>query len=143
MRRVRMTKKKILLVDDEPGLTRMIKLTLEQTGHYEVLEENKPMRAMTTAWEFEPDLIVLDIIMPIMQGNELAKLIKTDRRLKEVPIIFLTATITPEEASEAWQENVIYIRKPATLPELINGIEQSIETAKMSKADKQWVAGSQ
>ena len=139
-----MVKKKILIVDDEEGITRMIKLALEQTGHYEVCEENKPMRALTTAWNFEPDLIVLDVMMPGIEGPELAKLLKADRRVKDVPIIFLTATVTREETAESWQENVIYIRKPATLPELINGIEQSIETAKISKpGGQQWVGGSQ
>ncbi len=139
-----MVKKKILIVDDEEGITRMIKLALEQTGHYEVCEENKPMRALTTAWNFEPDLIVLDVMMPGMEGSELARLMKADRRIKDVPIIFLTATVSRQETEEAWQENVIYIRKPATLPELINGIEQSIETAKVSKSgDQEWVAGSQ
>ena len=139
-----MNKKKILIVDDEEGITRMIKLALEQTGHYEVCEENKPMRALMTAWNFQPDLIILDVMMPGIEGGELAKLLKADRRIKDVPIIFLTATITRAETDESWQENVIYIRKPATLPELINGIEQSIDAAKIKvKSSGEWVAGSQ
>ena len=139
-----MTKKKSLIVDDEEGITRMIKLALEQTGHYEVCEENKPMRALITAWTFQPDLIVLDVMMPGMEGTELAKLLKADRRIKNVPIIFLTATVTRGETDEEWAQDVIYIRKPATLPELINGIEQSIETAKLTNSSgSQWIAGSQ
>lgn len=139
-----MVKKKILIVDDEEGITRMIKLALEQTGHYEVTEVNKPLRALMIAWECLPDLIILDVMMPEINGGELAKLMKADRRLKETPIIFLTATLTREETEEAWLENVIYIRKPATLPELINGIEQSIDAAKLKKqASGEWVAGSQ
>ena len=74
----------------------------------------------------------------------LAKLMKGDRRMKDVPIIFLTATVTRQEVEEPWQQNVIYIRKPATLAELINGIEQSIEAAKAAKTTApEWVAGSQ
>lgn len=139
-----MNKKKILIVDDEEGITRMIKLALEQTGHYEVCEENKPMRALMTAWSFQPDLIILDVMMPGVEGSELAKLLKADRRIRDIPIIFLTATITRAETDESWQENVIYIRKPATLPELINGIEQSIDAAKVkAKSSGEWVAGSQ
>ncbi len=138
------SKKKILIVDDEEGITRMIKLALEQTGHYEVYEENKPMRALTTAWSFQPDLIILDVMMPGMDGTEVAKLLKGDRRAKDVPIIFLTATVTRGETDDKWAENVIYIRKPATLPELINGIEQSIEAANASNGSgSQWIAGSQ
>ncbi len=139
-----MVKKKILIVDDEEGITRMIKLALEQTGHYEVTEVNKPMRALMTAWDCHPDLIILDVMMPDIEGRELAKLIKADRRLRDTPIIYLTATITREETEEQWLSNEIYIRKPATLPELINSIEQSIETAKMLKhSSGEWVAGSE
>ena len=139
-----MMKKKILIIDDEEGITRMVKLALEQTGHYDVREENKPMRALTSAWDYQPDLIILDVIMPGMDGGEVAKLVKADRRLKDVPIVFLTATVTRDEAAEGWQQNVIYIRKPATLPELINGIEQSIEAAKLTKSDSgEWVGGSE
>ncbi|HLX61770.1 MAG TPA: response regulator [Planctomycetota bacterium] len=139
-----MVKKKILIIDDEEGITRMVKLALEQTGHYDVREENKPMRALTSAWDYQPDLIILDVIMPGMNGDEVAKLLKADRRAKNVPIVFLTATVTRDEAAEGWQQNVIYIRKPATLPELINGIEQSIEAAQHSKSDSgEWVGGSE
>ena len=139
-----MNKKKILIVDDEEGITRMVKLALEQTGHYDVREENKPMRALTTAWDYQPDLVILDVIMPGMEGSDVAKLMRTDRRLKDVPILFLTATVTRDGVTEGEPQNVIYIRKPATLAELINGIEQSIETALQTRRDRgKWVAGSE
>ena len=140
-----MDRKKILVIDDEEGITRMVKLALEQTGHYEVHEENKPMRALTTAWEYQPDLVILDVIMPGMEGHELAKLMKNDRRLREVPILFLTATTSRgDAAAEEEEQSTIYIRKPATLPELINGIEQSIEAAQHTQnMGGEWVSESQ
>src|SRR5580765_5747618 len=124
-----MDRKRILVIDDEEGITRMVKLALEQTGHYDVREENKPMRALTSAWEYQPDLMILDVVMPGMEGHELAKIMKNDRRLRDVPILFLTATVSRGDASGSDEQSTIYIRKPATLPELINGIEQSIEAA--------------
>ena len=83
--------------------------------------------------------------MPDLDGIQVANLIKADDQLKDIPIIFLTATVTREESrGDGLRENVIYIRKPATLPELLNGIEQSIEVAEFEKSQKDgWVAGSQ
>ena len=140
-----MQKRKILIVDDEAGITRMVKLALEQTGHYEVFEENKSPRALDAAKIYSPDLVILDVTMPDMDGTEVAKAIRADEKTKDLPIIFLTATVTREEShGDGWRENVIYIRKPATLPELLNGIEQSIEAAEFEKKNTQgWVAGSQ
>ena len=140
-----MKKRKIMIVDDEAGITRMVKLALEQTGHYEVFEENKSTRGVESARIYAPDLIILDVTMPDIDGTQLANMLKADAQLKDLPIIFLTATVTREESrGEGWRENVIYIRKPATLPELINGIEQSIEAAQIERTGSgEWVAGSQ
>ena len=140
-----MVKKKILIVDDEPGITHMVKLALEQTGHYEVFEENKATRGVESARIYSPDLVILDVTMPDVSGLQVANMMKADTLLKNLPIIFLTAIVTREEShGEGWRENVIYIRKPATLPELINGIEQSIEAAQFEQnKETGWVAGSQ
>ena len=59
-----MKKKRIFVVDDEPGFTRLLKLTLERTGNYTVLEQNDGTQAWLTAREFKPDIIFLDIVMP-------------------------------------------------------------------------------
>ena len=86
-----MTKKRILVVDDEKSLTILLKLNLEETGHYEVRTENWPEDAIQAAREFKPDLILLDIIMPRMPGGNIAALIDEDPELKGTPIVFLTA----------------------------------------------------
>lgn len=132
-----MTKRKIMIVDDEAGITRMIKLALEQTGCYEVFEENKSTRALDATRVYNPDLVILDVTMPELNGTDLARLMQADPKLCYIPIVFLTATITREESrGEDWRENVMYIRKPATLPELINAIEQSIEIASKAKFER-------
>ena len=95
-----MEAKRILVIDDEPSMTRMIRLNLEMTKRYQVREENNAMHALTTAREFKPDLILLDVIMPGMDGGELARRIKTDPALSLVPVIFLTGTVTKKEAAE-------------------------------------------
>src|SRR5919109_851520 len=65
-------KPRILIVDDEPAFTRLVKLALEQDGYYEVQEENHGRHALAAALEFRPDLVLLDVIMPDMGGAEVA-----------------------------------------------------------------------
>ena len=93
-----MDTKRILIIDDEASFTRMVRINLEKCGEYEVKEENRAGYALATAREFKPDLILLDVIMPAMDGGDVAALIKKDRQLQHVPIIFLTATVSPGEA---------------------------------------------
>src|SRR2546423_5120830 len=59
-----MSKRRILVVDDETSITRLLKLNLEQTGSYEVREENLGARVLEAAREFKPDLVLLDVMMP-------------------------------------------------------------------------------
>src|SRR5262249_24080407 len=93
-------KKRGLVIDDEASFARMVKLNLEKTGEFEVRVENKATSAVATAREFKPDLVLLDVIMPTMDGGDVANQIKRDRALKETPIIFLTATVSKREAGE-------------------------------------------
>jgi CheY-like chemotaxis protein len=89
--------KRILLIDDEPGFTKMMKLSLEKTGNYRVQAENDPNHAIAAAREFVPHLILLDIMMPDMDGSELAALFMADEELRHIPIVFLTALVTQQE----------------------------------------------
>jgi len=91
-------KKKILIVDDEAAFTRMMKLILEKTGHYEVFYENNASRAVSTARDCQPDLILLDVVMPEMDGGDVAGMLQADPLLSDVPIIFLTALVGEQES---------------------------------------------
>ncbi|HMD54761.1 MAG TPA: response regulator, partial [Phycisphaerae bacterium] len=92
-----MTKKKILVVDDEGAMTRMLKRNLEATNRYEVRTENTSTSAVTAANEFLPDLILMDVMMPGMDGGDVAAKIKEDKRLSHIPIVFLSAIVKKEE----------------------------------------------
>ena len=86
-----MKRKKILIVDDEGAFTRMMKLVLEKTGQYEVFFENNAHQALAAARACQPDLILLDVVMPEMDGGDVAALLRQDSLLKDIPIVFLTA----------------------------------------------------
>ena len=90
-----MSKKKILLVDDESGFTRLLRLTLPAS---DIREVNDPLKAVQVAKEFQPDMIFLDVIMPEADGGTVAAQIKQEATLKNVPIVFLTAIVSKDEA---------------------------------------------
>ena len=121
-----MSKKRILIVDDEVNLTQMVKLNLEASGEYEVEIENRGMEALETAQAFKPDLIFLDLIMPDIEGSEVARYIRSDRNLKNIPIVFFTATITSEEVNHTGGVvgGETFLAKPVSLKQLIKCIEE-------------------
>lgn len=93
-------KKKILIIDDEPDLTMLVKLNLQKTGRYEVREENRALKGLSAAREFRPDLVLLDVMMPDLDGGDVLAQLKDDRDLKDVPVVFLTATVLKEEVAK-------------------------------------------
>ena len=127
-----MAGKKILIVDDEVGFTRLIKLNLEQTGKFEVKTENQGSQALNTARDFKPDLILLDIIMPDMDGSTVANQMKNDPSMKNIPILFLTALVKEREiqSTDGTIGGFNFISKPITTEELVGNIEKVLgETA--------------
>ena len=119
-------KKRILVVDDETALTRIIKLNLERTGNYEVRTENMGSMAIPAAKEFKPDLIFLDVMMPDMSGDEVAALLEEDPRLSNIALIFMTAIVTKEE-TQSMETDIggnIFLAKPVKTAELIATIER-------------------
>jgi len=93
-----MNKKRVFVVDDESGFTRLLKLTLERTGRFIVREENDGTNAWLSAREFKPDIIFLDIVMPKIDGGDVAQQIRSDPMLAKVPVIFLTAIVSKSES---------------------------------------------
>lgn len=123
-----MDKKRILIIDDEASFTRMVRLNLEKTDKFEVKEENRAGHAVASAREFHPDLILLDVIMPTMDGGDIAATIRKDRNLKHVPIIFLTATVSQREAGTGGLSSggSLFLAKPVSVDNLVKHIEDHL-----------------
>jgi len=120
-------KRRILIVDDDPESTHLVKILLEKTGNYLVREENDPDEAHQSARNFRPDAILLDIMMPNTDGSEVAAQIEADPELRSTPIIFLTALVTePETKAGLRIEGHRSLAKPINIPELIDQIEKSL-----------------
>ncbi|MCI0745626.1 MAG: response regulator [Verrucomicrobia subdivision 3 bacterium] len=121
-----MEKKRVLIIDDEASFTRMVKLNLEKTGQFEVREENRANYALAAAREFKPDLILLDVIMPNMDGGDIFAQIHNDRHIKSTPVIFLTATVSQTEAGVKGFNSggALFLAKPVSVENLINCINQ-------------------
>lgn len=121
-------KKRILVVDDEPSITRMLKLNLEQTGEYQVATENVSLAAVGAAERFQPDLMLLDVMMPGLDGGNLASQLQARPQLRGVPIVFLTAAVTREEVHQ--RAGIVgglpFLAKPVNLQEVLACLEQHL-----------------
>lgn len=84
--------KKILVIDDEPELVKAVEVRLKTSG-YEVEVAYDGSAGIAKAEEIKPDLILLDIVMPKMDGYEVCKRLKDDPETKDIPIIVLTASV--------------------------------------------------
>ena len=125
-----MGKKRILLVDDEPSVTRTLQMYLEATGAYEVRAENDATLALAAAQEFEPDLIFLDVVMPEKDGAVLAAEISGDATLKAVPIVFLTGLVTEKEVGPEGRDigGRAFLAKPVDPEKIVECIEKYMKS---------------
>lgn len=119
-------KKRILVVDDEPPVTRGIRRILEDTGEFEVREENRSTHALIAAREFLPNLILLDVKMGVVDGGELASKFRENSKFRDVPIVFLTALVTREEAIKSHPGGERFLAKPVKVEDLIACLHEEL-----------------
>ena len=92
-----MKKKRILIVDDDEAVTSVLVRFLQIADQYDVIAINDPAKAVEVAREFRPDLIVLDIIMPTLDGGEVLAEIRGEKQFSDMRAIFLTGLVTSDE----------------------------------------------
>jgi len=120
---------KVLVIDDEVGFTKLLKMNLEKGGEFEVRVENNSMKALSSAREFRPDVVLLDVVMPGLDGGDVAALLQDDATLRRVPIIMLTALVSPGETSSdavAQSGTMSVLPKPVNLDKLVHCLKQAI-----------------
>ena len=122
-------KKRILVVDDERWFTNLLEYSLEHEGHYDVRQQNDPTRALQAMRDYGPDLVILDIMMPHIDGSELAARMKFDPMLCDVPVIFLTALVTDEDAPDGLvnRGGHTFLPKDVAVDRLIACIEEKLK----------------
>jgi CheY-like chemotaxis protein len=119
-----MEKTKILVVDDDPKLSRLVKLFLEKTKLYEVIEENRSSHALETARSVRPAAILLDVDMPGKDGGEVALELSGDPQLCRKPIMFFTSLISTAEAGkrEVMRGGQPFLAKPVNPVALVEAV---------------------
>jgi len=121
--------KRILIIDDEQELSDMTKLRLEANG-YEVLCAYDGLAGLDMVKKEMPDLILLDVNMPKMDGFQVCRLLKFDAKFKSIPIIMLTARGTTDDIEIGGQIRAdAYMTKPFDSQELLDKIKELLESA--------------
>jgi len=120
-------KPRILIVDDNPRFSHSARLILQESGQYVVCEENEAASAVETARSFRPDLILLDLVMPQLDGAEVAAQVESDWALLGVPIVFVTGLVTRDEARNGQRiDGHRVVSKPVSNFDLLGAIEESL-----------------
>jgi CheY-like chemotaxis protein len=117
---------RVLVVDDEAGFTRLLKINLESSGRYLVKVENDSNSAVATALGFHPDLVLMDVMMPGLDGGDVVNRFGEHPELKDVPVIFLTATVRHSEVGshDGCFGGLRFLSKPVALPELLACLDE-------------------
>lgn len=118
---------KILVVDDEPDVVRLVEFRLQREG-FEILTCSDGRSALDLLETEKPDLIVLDIMMPLMDGMEVLRQIRSHRATSRIPVIMLTAktaSVTVDEARQLWVSD--YVMKPFDPEKLVTKVKKALK----------------
>jgi len=126
---VRDTPVRILAIDDEAAFLTLLRLNLEKTGHYEVRTESDPHRWRELIAEFHPHLLILDMIMPGLDGRQILGELRRSPDTRHLPVIVLTAILQNVQPEAVHREGILYLSKPVSLKALIHCIEEHLAAA--------------
>ncbi|UCG62415.1 MAG: response regulator [Candidatus Zixiibacteriota bacterium] len=117
--KIDITTAKILVVDDEPEITEIVETFLTENG-FKVQIENEPGKAIEKARTFKPDVILLDIMMPGVDGYDICQALKQDPEFSNVPIIFLTGKDRSDDMGRSFKSGGdMFIKKPFSCERLL------------------------
>jgi CheY-like chemotaxis protein len=129
-----MSKRRVLVVDDDVNLSRLSGMILENSGQYEVMIVNESVRALPAALQFRPDVMLLDVDMPGKDGGDLAREAANDSRLRDIPVLFLTGLVRPEETTAGPLERggMMFLSKPVEPSLLLATVERLAPQVRMA-----------
>ncbi len=123
-----MNVKKILMVEDDPDIRRVAVMALKFKGGFEVVIAENGQQGLERARSEKPDVILLDSMMPVMDGPETCKRLKADEELKKIPVIFLTAKSQKKEIEAGLELGAIgYLVKPFDPMTLAEELKKLVE----------------
>ena len=131
-----MDKVRILIVDDDVAISRLVAIMLEKTRLYTTALENRPHLALQTATNFKPELVLLDMDMPGLDGGDVARQFRADPHLRDVPVIFFTSLVSPGDADQTMitRGGERFLPKPLDAAVLIRSIETVLREASPAEA---------
>jgi two-component system alkaline phosphatase synthesis response regulator PhoP/two-component system response regulator VicR len=119
---------KILAVDDEKHIVRLVQITLEKEG-YELITASNGREALEKVAAEKPDLVVMDVMMPEMDGLEALSKMKNDPATAAIPVIMLTAKAQDSDVFRGWQSGAdLYLTKPFNPSELVTFVKRIFDT---------------
>lgn len=127
--------KKILAVDDERHIVRLVQVNLERAG-YQVVTAFDGREALEKVEAERPDLVVLDVMMPYMDGFEVLQTLRKNQSTRDLPVIMLTAKAQDADVFRGWQSGVdCYLTKPFNPMELISFVKRIFKSIEEADAD--------
>jgi DNA-binding response OmpR family regulator len=119
--------KRVLAVDDEPHILKLVSFALATHG-FEVLQAADGMSAALVAEAEQPDLILMDVMMPILNGYDACERIKGNPKTAHIPVVMLSAKSQVTEQTEGLERGALcYITKPFTPKELVKRVSELLE----------------
>lgn len=120
--------RKILIIDDEKDFCYFMKKNLETADNFKVAVCCNPKEGIKYVRELRPDIILLDILMPEVSGQQIAAELKNSRDTQNIPVIFLTALITPDESqmAEHYTSGIHVMAKPVQMTALTHMINELV-----------------
>jgi two-component system alkaline phosphatase synthesis response regulator PhoP/two-component system response regulator VicR len=133
--------KKILAVDDERSIVRLVQVNLQRAG-YDVVTAFDGKEALDKVASEQPDLVVLDVMMPYMDGFEVLQTLRKNPNTRELPVIMLTAKAQDADVFRGWQNGVdCYLTKPFNPMELIAFVKRIFKSLEETDGENRYDLG--
>src|SRR4051812_6767917 len=121
-------RRKVLIVDDDPAVVELIKDVLEKDGRFEIKDVNNGFAAGMLAKDYHPDLIILDVMLPDINGQAVCELIRNDPTMSDIKIICISGMVEEDKIAELRAAGADdFLHKPLDIDELIRRVSRLLD----------------